>query len=135
MIFFELNNRMDIREVRRANLMRLIGSPNEHGAAAQFATRHNLNPDQIRHILTRHRQMGEKLARKLELSIGLPALALDNPLDSRVMEESATYTAQQIGPDAMLLLESFRAATPEIRAAALRMLGVPAGQDTEKPNK
>lgn len=67
---------MDIRDTRRARLRALV---EQHESAAAFARAHNLDPTYISQLLNKHRQMGEKAARKIEAAIGLPANYMDTP--------------------------------------------------------
>ncbi|MCO1336799.1 LexA family transcriptional regulator [Microbulbifer sp. OS29] len=66
---------MDIRDTRRENLRQLV---NEFGTKAGFGRHYNVDPTYISQILNGHRNLGEKAARKLEATMGLPKLALDN---------------------------------------------------------
>jgi len=53
---------MDIRDTRRAHLRALV---ERHESAAAFARAYNLDPTYISQLLNKHRQMGEKAARKI----------------------------------------------------------------------
>ncbi len=113
---------MDTKEIRKANLVYLIGNPSERGAAARFAKKYNLPPDQVRHVLTGFRPMGEKLARRFEEAIGLDFGTMDKPLDNLVMEEAANYAAQNQGESAVKLLKAFRNLKDDKKAMALRLI-------------
>lgn len=87
LIFFGSNSKMDIQDTRKANLITLIGDPRKRGAVARFSKSHNLNPAQISQIIKGKRAIGEKLARKLEDSIGLEpssAPGFDHSIDGAI---------------------------------------------------
>jgi len=65
---------MDIREVRRERLRSFI---KQFKSTADFAREFELEPSYLSQILTEHRNLGEKAARKLERSIGKPPKWLD----------------------------------------------------------
>lgn len=113
---------MNINEIRRANLIRLIGNAHERGAPSQFAKKYNLPPDQVRHILTGYRSMGEKLARKFEEAMGLPAGELDKDLSDSVASEAATYLANNLGSEALDVINTFRELDPEKRKIVAQMI-------------
>lgn len=66
---------MDMFKIRKANLAALIGE--KYGAAADFARKHDLDPTYISQLMTGHRNMGEKAARKIERHAELPVGFLD----------------------------------------------------------
>lgn len=113
---------MDIRQIRKANLIKLIGDVNSRGAAANFAKKHNLSPDQVRHMLTGFRPFSENIARKFEEAIGLELGTLDQPLSDKVAEKAAKYAAQRMGSDAVSLLEAFEKLPKEKQQLALRLI-------------
>lgn len=122
LIFFRFNLSMDIKQIRKANLIKLIGNVEKRGAAAAFAKKYNLSPDQVRHMLTGFRAFSEGIARKFEEAIGLEPGALDRPINSDIAEEAARYTAQRIGEDAITLLDAFEKLPPEKKQLALRLI-------------
>ena len=83
---------MDISGIRIKNLARLIGNPDKHGAVAQFAKKHDLDPTYIRQLLGGHRNMGERSARNFEEKIGLDERYLDR-LDIEDSKASARFSA------------------------------------------
>lgn len=68
---------MDIYEIRRLNLQKAVGG--ERGDTAKFAVQHEMDPSYISQILNKHRRLGEKAARKMELQAGLGRNSLDDP--------------------------------------------------------
>ncbi len=64
---------MNINEIRVANLRHLIGE----ATLAAFADRYGLDSSYLSQILNRHRNLGEKAARKMEGQIGIDRGALD----------------------------------------------------------
>lgn len=113
---------MDIKDIRKANLIRIIGNVHERGAPSQFAKKYNLPPDQVRHILTGYRTMGEKLARKFEEAIGLPSGELDKDLSDSVASEAATYMANNLGIEALDVITTFRELDAEKRKIVAQMI-------------
>lgn len=67
-----------ITETRLDNLLALIENETR-GNVAKFARIHNLSDTQLRTLKSKERTIGEKLARRLEKSIGLAVGALDVP--------------------------------------------------------
>lgn len=135
LIFFSFNEPMDTKEIRKANLIYLIGDVNLRGAASTFAKEYNLAPDQVRHVLTGFRPMGEKLARKFEIAIGLPPGSMDKPMQNTVMEQAANYSAKNQGEEAVKLLELFRKVQPEKRKTALKLIEALLFQDDQEDHK
>lgn len=113
---------MDSQQIRKANLIKLIGDIHRRGAAAEFAKKHNLSPDQVRHMLTGYRPFSEKIARKFEEHIGLEPGTLDLPVSSHVAETAAKFTAQRMGKDAVTLLEAYQKLSKEKQQMALRII-------------
>ncbi len=113
---------MDIKEIRKANLIRIIGNAHERGAPSQFAKKYNLPPDQVRHVLTGYRTMGEKLARKFEEAIGLPKGELDKDLSDTVASEAAIYMASNLGKEALDVITTFRQLDAEKRKIVAQMI-------------
>lgn len=113
---------MNITEIRKNNLIALIGDIQAHGAVAEFARRHNLDATYVRQIIGDHRKMGEKAARKFELSINLEP----GQLDKDIGESPAKYMSSK----AWLIAQAFEKSSPELQEAAMRMLGVV--QDIDK---
>lgn len=112
---------MSIYEIRRQNLIHLIGDVRRHGAVAEFARTHNLDPTYIRQIIGRNRTMGEKAARNFEGSIKIRAGSLDAERLA-VLESPAAYTA--VSEEAWEVASAFDQASPEMQAGLLRMLGI-----------
>lgn len=122
LIFFRFNLPMDIKQIRKANLIKLIGDAEKRGAAAAFAKKYNLSPDQVRHMLTGFRPFSENIARKFEEAIGLEPGALDRELNNQIAEQAARYSAQRIGEDAINLLDAFEKLPKEKQQLALRLI-------------
>lgn len=122
---------MDIHEIRKRNLRALIPDINEHGSVAAFARQHNLDPTYVRQILKDHRRMGEKAARKFEETLKLKSGELDA---WSVKEEPGIY-ATSLSPTAISVAAAFEASSPELKEAALRMLGVVRRIDTKEGEK
>ncbi len=82
-----------LKEIRRDNLLRLI---NEHGSQKNLADALDIEPSQISQIKNGVRDVGEKLARKIEERLSLRTGEMDNILHKSkdVMDEynKATYT-------------------------------------------
>jgi transcriptional regulator with XRE-family HTH domain len=64
---------MDIREIRKCNLKRLIGDDTH----AVFAERAGMNTSHVSQILNGKSNIGNNLARKIEANLGLTAYMLD----------------------------------------------------------
>ncbi len=80
---------MDIREIRRKNLDKLI---QEEGSIKAVADKLEMNPSQISQIRTKYRNMGHALARRIETKFGLSAGKMDNPNEVEgLREEKSTY--------------------------------------------
>lgn len=109
----------DLKDTRAKNLNAAIGNPGKHGRISEFADAYDLNPSLISQLLNRSRDMGEKLARKLETQLGLPYLSLDNPAG---LGASIQATRDKLRPDQEELLRLFDQSSPEIRATILRAL-------------
>lgn len=68
-----------IKDIRRDNLQFLIETVGR-GSQSAAASKLNLAPSFISQILSGTRNMGEKLARKIENEINLPLYAMDKPM-------------------------------------------------------
>ncbi|MEW5250585.1 LexA family protein [Microbulbifer sp. 2201CG32-9] len=81
---------MDISEIRRENLRQLV---NKHKTTAEFGRRFGVDPTYISQLLNKHRNFGEKAARKMEEKLQLSSFDLDKPHreDFAVKEEAETY--------------------------------------------
>lgn len=66
---------MTEHELRRRNLAALIGT--ERGAIADFAEKVGYSDGYISQLLSGHRNIGEKVARKIEKAIGVRTKLLD----------------------------------------------------------
>ena len=101
-----------IQKERLNNLLKLIS---EYGSQAKLADAVGCTPSVISQLVTGHRDIGEKLARKIESGAGRPLNWLDGPpLSAR--EPEASY---QSGGSLKDLWES---SSPEDRAEFLRDL-------------
>jgi transcriptional regulator with XRE-family HTH domain len=133
------NECMNMNETRKANLRRIISKATPSGQVADFARKYSLDPSYISQLLNEHRNIGEKSARNIEAKLGLELLDLDKPIGDQDSLEAATALAMQAGPEVLKLLEHYMKAPPELRAGALRLLGVPESlrneQSPQKPGK
>lgn len=127
------NLHMKINDIRKLNLDRLIGNPGVHGRIAKFAHENDLDPSYISQLLNGHRNIGEKAAHTLEDKLKLPRGFLDRPLSEDAASEAAEAYAQELGDGAITLLNLYKAASPELRTAALRVLETPLHPYTAKP--
>lgn len=66
---------MEIKEIRRNNLAVLIGD----GTQAEFAEKTGMDAGHVSQIINRSRNMGDKVARKLEARLELPVGWMDAP--------------------------------------------------------
>ena len=66
---------MDITEIRRANLKRLVDASSNQ---REFADKAGLAPAYVSQMVNGTRNIGEKTARKIEAAIGLDAGRLDD---------------------------------------------------------
>ena len=83
------NERMDIHDIRRLRLKRLI-TETYGGSAAKLAMEAELSSSYLSRIFTTNpahrRNIGEKLARSIEQKLGLAEGALDVPISDSVLE-------------------------------------------------
>lgn len=87
---------MDIKSVRRDSLQRLVDA-RAAGNKAEFGRKYGIDPTYISQLLTGHRAMGEKAARKLEGLIGLESGYLDNPLNAgRTLEQAVPHIGSSV---------------------------------------
>ncbi|MEJ2419250.1 MAG: hypothetical protein P8Y45_20470 [Exilibacterium sp.] len=107
----------NMHEIRRQNLERFIGEPGRRGRITDFANKYDIDSGYISQILNKSRNMGEKAARKLEAAIDKPAGYLDIPTDEDLDLNALTL-------DQIALLQGYISASPELKAAALRLLRV-----------
>lgn len=70
---------MGIKETRREHVVALIGRP-DVGTQKAFAERTGFEPGYVSHLVTGHRGIGDKVARKIEVAFKLPEGAMDLPL-------------------------------------------------------
>lgn len=124
---------MNISEIRRLNLKRLIGSKVPSGKVADFAKEYDIDASYLSQLLNDHRTIGEKSARKIEQKAGILSGELDKNFiyDSaehrvlgQVREPEAHYISTKEEAAAAALLKHFLEASPEMKAAALRLLGI-----------
>ena len=90
---------MDVSEIRMKNYKRLLKefeeSPDQagllrHGLIKRFATKGGLSDRYLSHINNNRKQIGPKLARKMEEGFGLPFGWLDNDHDVALQSTSDT---------------------------------------------
>ncbi|SPZ08871.1 Cro/CI family transcriptional regulator [Pseudomonas aeruginosa] len=85
------NGRMDIHDIRRQRLKRIIAETYS-GNAAKLAMEAELSPSYLSRIFTSNpthrRNIGEKLARSIEQKLGLNEGALDVPVYDSVLERT-----------------------------------------------
>lgn len=127
---------MEIKEIRRRNFERAIGLPRKHGDISVFAEQYDLEPSWISQILTGHRPLGEKAARKMESKLGMVQGALDIPQrDFSIKEPTAPYLRGPLRADQAAILEAYENSSPEMREAAKRLFGVIEDHDTDPSNE
>ena len=100
------------QKYRVNNLRRLIA---EYGSQAKLADAVGCTPSVISQLVTGHREIGEKLARKIEEGAGLQPLWLDMP-------QSAAAEPQSKNQSGITLKELWESTSPEERAEFLRDL-------------
>ena len=103
------NDRDMIQQVRLLNLRKLIA---EFGSQAKLADTVGITASVISQLVTGHRDIGEKLARKIESGSGRPALWLDKSSNG-VEEERAEHHA------GISLRDLWESSSPEERAEFL----------------
>lgn len=123
---------MEIYEQRRLNLINQIGDIDGHGTVAKFARDNNLDPTYIRQIINKHRTMGEKAARKFELTLGLETGILDRAPHFEIREQTATYNRETLSEEAKAVAKAFDSVPVELQAGILRMLGILQDFDSKK---
>ncbi len=108
-----------IREIRRENLIRLVGS---YKSQRQFAQSVGLAPSHANQLLSGVREMGEEAARRIEEALGMPvgfmSLDPDAPPSMPVIEPAL----QCLPSDELKLLTDYRRASPKHRAMAREMM-------------
>lgn len=65
---------MDVRDVRRKNILKLIGNNSQRAWAESVG----MLPAHVNQVIKGRRNVGYKLARKIEATLGMDDLALDN---------------------------------------------------------
>lgn len=83
---------MDIKDIRRAALQRLVDS-RCGGSKAEYGRRYGIDPTYLSQLLTGHRSIGEKSARKLEAAAGVDDGYLDNPINAGLSQDQAADMA------------------------------------------
>lgn len=100
-------------EIRRTNLYKLSL---DFKRQAEFANKIELSPAYLNHILTGHRNIGEKTARKIEDKLKIPFLSLDTDKvelkTNGIKEEKKIY----LTPKPIIDEESWRELPPKTRA-------------------
>jgi phage repressor protein C with HTH and peptisase S24 domain len=86
-----LNPPMDIRAIRKANLLHLVG---KEETAADFARKVGVDPKQVSHILTGFRNMGHEIARRIEDALDMQPGAMDSPLLEAMADNLKNYLAE-----------------------------------------
>ena len=98
-----------IREIRRDNLIRLLGS---YKSKRQFAESVGLAPAHVSQLANGVRDMGEEVARRIEqalgLSIGFMSLTPDVPAQAPTIEPELQY----LPSDELKLLANYRRMSP-----------------------
>lgn len=92
---------MDIREVRKENLRRLIGD----GEQKELAVRAKVSPAYLSHIMTGFRNLGHTVARKIERELRLPHGFLDTPPKQT-----------ELSPEALEFASDWQALPADVRA-------------------
>lgn len=126
---------MDIYEIRRRNLDRLIGAPGKHGRISSFARTYGFDPSYISQLLNEDRTVGEKAARDIELKLKLPAFSMDKHPDFEVKDVQSLYEAIANTPKAKELIEAYLEAPPNLREAALYVLQIPQATDNQRQDE
>jgi len=99
---------MDIKEIRRTNLRTYIkqfAGDNQR----KFADQYDLNAAHISQMVTGHREVGDKIARKLERALKLTFGQMD-------------HTPSELSPDEWALIRHYRSASPSHRMATQNFL-------------
>lgn len=99
---------MDIRDIRRQNLDKLIGNPGKRGRIIDFAQNYNFDPTYISQILNGYKKLGEKSARKMEAAMRLP----EGYFDIYPGENTSPVSA-----DESAVLSAYRAMPPDLKFA------------------
>ena len=84
---------MDVQEIRRANLRRIIDSKFD-GVAGRLADAVRKPRPNIGQILSADRSFGERVARDIEKALGLKPMSLDAPGDLEILTEEAASIAR-----------------------------------------
>lgn len=106
---------MDAKEIRAANLARYI-KERTAGNKAAFSRQFDMNPAHISQLLTRHRDIGDKLAREIERKLNLQRGQMDR------LPDSATGRGPLVAnesPEVQRLILAFGWLTKEQQAALL----------------
>lgn len=82
---------MDISEIRKQNLRRIIDNAISKGLAkndAEYCKKKDLEPSYISQLVNGHRNIGERSARNLEKKMGLNAGVLDQSLNTNQLDNN-----------------------------------------------
>lgn len=93
--------RMDVKEIRAANLKRYIRDLAGNNQR-QFADAYGLNAAHVSQMCTRHRDIGDKIARKIEVALRLGHGAMDR------LPDGLSVDAEQVGRDWLMLAEPMK---------------------------
>lgn len=107
---------MDIKGIRRENLRRLRKKDENQ---REQADRLGISPAYLSQIMTGHRDLGEKVAREIEVQIGLPPFWLDQP-HGRTDEGLRVLTHPHLDHAGHILRVPLFDATPSMGLGAAR---------------
>lgn len=127
---------MDISQIRRENLNKVIGRRGKHGRIADFAREHDMSETYLAQILNGHRNLGEKSARNMEKKVGLAHGTLDAVwigAGEKIAEPHSEYIKNQLRPDQIAILEGYEQSSDEVKKLILRLFGIP--EDSEAKDK
>lgn len=106
---------MDMADIRRRNLQLLVDKYESQQEVADIV---KISPQYLSQLLSGHRNIGEKTARKIEAAVKIPRLTLD--IEPGMSESSMFLMARRYGAWCRWSRGSAPGATPAIREAATR---------------
>ena len=104
-----------IREIRRENLIRLVGS---YKSQRQFANSVGLVPSHLSQLLSGTREMGEEVARRIEEALGMPVGFISLDPDAPPLMPIIEPALQCLPSDELKLLTDYRRVSPKHREMA-----------------
>lgn len=121
---------MNVKQIRVLNLKRFIKEKADE-KQAKFSELYGLNKGHVSQMVTGHRDMGDKVARKIESALGLPPGAMDTLPKVKDCSE-LPVDAHQVAVDWLLISEPLKSQISEaVHSAAdvARKYGPLADQD------